>query len=59
LAVTRPVKEMLSLLDKPIVQYGVEEALAYGCDQITIITGPRQVIEGTERNSSGDFRQKN
>src|SRR5258708_5506156 len=32
-------KEMLPLLDKPIIQYGVEEALAAGCDQIIIITG--------------------
>src|ERR1041384_6335268 len=31
-------KEMLPLVDKPIIQYGVEEALAAGCDQI-IITG--------------------
>jgi len=32
-------KEMLPLVDKPIIQYGVEEALAAGCDQIVIITG--------------------
>jgi UTP--glucose-1-phosphate uridylyltransferase len=32
-------KEMLALVDKPIIQYGVEEALAAGCDQIIIITG--------------------
>jgi len=32
-------KEMLSLVDKPIIQYGVEEALAAGCDQIIIVTG--------------------
>src|SRR5437868_11204943 len=32
-------KEMLTLVDKPIIQYGVEEALAAGCDQIIIITG--------------------
>jgi len=31
-------KEMLALVDKPIIQYGVEEALAAGCDQIIIIT---------------------
>jgi UTP--glucose-1-phosphate uridylyltransferase len=30
-------KEMLALVDKPIIQYGVEEALAAGCDQIIII----------------------
>lgn len=32
-------KEMLPLVDKPIIQYGVEEALASGCDQIIMITG--------------------
>jgi UTP--glucose-1-phosphate uridylyltransferase len=32
-------KEMLPLVDKPIIQYGVEEAIAAGCDQIIIVTG--------------------
>jgi len=32
-------KEMLHIVDKHIVQYGVEEALAAGCDQIIIVTG--------------------
>jgi UTP--glucose-1-phosphate uridylyltransferase len=32
-------KEMLPLVDKPIIQYGVEEAVASGCDQIIIVTG--------------------
>ncbi|HKW76072.1 MAG TPA: UTP--glucose-1-phosphate uridylyltransferase GalU [Terriglobales bacterium] len=32
-------KEMLPLVDKPIIQYGVEEALAAGCDQIIMVTG--------------------
>ena len=32
-------KEMLPLIDKPIIQYGVEEALQSGCDQIIIVTG--------------------
>ena len=39
-------KEMLPLVDKPIIQYGVEEALQAGCDQIIIITGRgKQAIE--------------
>ncbi|MGA8153753.1 MAG: UTP--glucose-1-phosphate uridylyltransferase GalU [Terriglobales bacterium] len=39
-------KEMLPLVDKPIIQYGVEEALASGCDQIIMITGRgKQAIE--------------
>src|ERR1700755_2894580 len=32
-------KEMLPLVDKPIIQYGVEEAINAGCDQIVIVTG--------------------
>jgi UTP--glucose-1-phosphate uridylyltransferase len=32
-------KEMLALVDKPIIQYGVEEAVASGIDHIIIITG--------------------
>jgi UTP--glucose-1-phosphate uridylyltransferase len=31
-------KEMLPLVDKPIVQYGVEEAVAAGIEQIIIVT---------------------
>ena len=39
-------KEMLPLVDKPIIQYGVEEAMSSGCDQIIIITGRgKQAIE--------------
>jgi UTP--glucose-1-phosphate uridylyltransferase len=32
-------KEMLPLVDKPIIQYGVEEAVASGADKIIIVTG--------------------
>ena len=32
-------KEMLPLVDKPLIQYGVEEALAAGIEQIIIVTG--------------------
>jgi UTP--glucose-1-phosphate uridylyltransferase len=32
-------KEMLVLVDKPIIQYGVEEAIASGVDNIIIVTG--------------------
>jgi UTP--glucose-1-phosphate uridylyltransferase len=32
-------KEMLPLIDKPIIQYGVEEAMSAGCDQIIMVTG--------------------
>jgi len=32
-------KEMLTIVDKPLIQYGVEEALAAGMEQIIMITG--------------------
>lgn len=32
-------KEMLPLVDKPLIQYGVEEAVAAGCTEILIVTG--------------------
>lgn len=32
-------KEMLPLVDKPLIQYGVEEAVAAGCTEIIIVTG--------------------
>ena len=32
-------KEMLPLVDKPLIQYSVEEAVSSGCDSILIITG--------------------
>src|SRR5271168_1395862 len=32
-------KEMLCLVDKPLIQYGVEEAVAAGCTAIIFVTG--------------------
>jgi UTP--glucose-1-phosphate uridylyltransferase len=32
-------KEMLCLVDKPLIQYGIEEAVAAGCTEIIIVTG--------------------
>ena len=32
-------KEMLPLVDKPIIQYGVEEAVESGLDNIIVVTG--------------------
>ncbi|PJA23775.1 MAG: UTP--glucose-1-phosphate uridylyltransferase [Alphaproteobacteria bacterium CG_4_10_14_0_2_um_filter_63_37] len=32
-------KEMLPIVDKPLVQYAVEEAVAAGCDEIIFVTG--------------------
>src|SRR4026207_1014159 len=36
-------KEMLPLVDKPIIQYGVEEAVASGIDNIILVTGRGKV----------------
>ena len=35
-------KEMLPLVDKPIIQYAVEEAVASGLENLVIITGKRK-----------------
>jgi len=32
-------KEMLTIVDKPLIQYGVEEALAAGMNQVVMVTG--------------------
>lgn len=37
-------KEMLPVVDKPIIQYGVEEAISAGCDQIIIVTGRGKTV---------------
>lgn len=40
LPVTKEIaKEMLPLVNRPIISYGVEEALASGCENIVMITG--------------------
>lgn len=40
LPVTKEIaKEMLPLVNRPIISYGVEEALASGCQEIIMITG--------------------
>lgn len=40
LPVTKEIaKEMLPLVNRPIISYGVEEALASGCSEIVMITG--------------------
>ena len=32
-------KEMLPILTKPLIQYGVEEAIEAGCETMAIVTG--------------------
>jgi len=44
-------KEMLPLVDKPVLQYGVEEALASGLDKIVVITsrGKESILDHFDR----------
>jgi UTP--glucose-1-phosphate uridylyltransferase len=35
-------KEMLPLVDKPVIQYGVEEAIAAGIEQVVIVTSSQK-----------------
>ena len=39
-------KEMLPIVDKPLIQYAVEEALAAGVQKLVFVTGPsKRAIE--------------
>ncbi len=37
-------KEMLPILDKPIIQYGVEEALASGLNEVILVSNPAKTM---------------
>lgn len=47
-------KEMLPLVDKPILQYGIEEARASGLDKLVIVTskGKESILDHFDRSSS-------
>lgn len=47
-------KEMLPVVDKPAIQYVVEEAVAAGCDDLLLVTGPskRPIEDHFDRMSS-------
>ncbi len=50
-------KEMLSLIDKPIIQYVVEELVAAGIEDIVIVTGyHKRSIEDHFDQMSADLR---
>jgi UTP--glucose-1-phosphate uridylyltransferase len=53
-------KEMLPVVDKPVIQYVVEEALASGIDDILIITGrgKRAIEDHFDRSFELEFRLK-
>lgn len=48
-------KEMLCLVDKPLIQYGVEEAVAAGCTEIIIITGRGKSVMEDHFDSSPEL----
>ena len=50
-------KEMLTLIDKPVIQYCVEEAVDSGCDQILIITSRGKVSIEDHFDSSPELEQ--
>ena len=45
-------KEMLPLVDKPAIQYGVEEAIASGIEQVIMVTGggKRAIVDHFDRS---------
>src|SRR3982074_248234 len=45
-------KEMLPLVDKPTIQYSVEEAIASGIEQVIFVTGggKRAIVDHFDRN---------
>ena len=51
-------KEMLPLVDKPILQYGIEEALGSGLDKLIIITskGKESILDHFDRSSGLERR---
>jgi UTP--glucose-1-phosphate uridylyltransferase len=50
-------KEMLPLVDKPTIQYGVEEAIASGIEQVIMVTGggKRAIVDHFDRLSSSSI----
>ena len=47
-------KELLPILDKPLIQYGVEEAAAAGIEQVIIVTSPgKEALEAYFRPDPG------
>lgn len=57
-------KEMLPLVDKPLIQYGVEEAVAAGCTEIIFVTSRGKTImedhfdKNAELEASLEAKQK-
>ncbi|HEX4212656.1 MAG TPA: UTP--glucose-1-phosphate uridylyltransferase GalU [Candidatus Dormibacteraeota bacterium] len=53
-------KEMLPLVDKPTIQYGVEEAIASGIDEVVMVTGggKRAIVDHFDRSLELEFYLK-
>ena len=54
-------KEMLPIIDKPLVQYAVEEAINIGVDEIIFIISPEKysIRKHFEKNEIFESRLKN
>ena len=50
-------KEMLPLVDKPTIQYGVEEAIAAGIEEVIMVTGggKRAIVDHFDRSLELEF----
>src|SRR3982074_625680 len=50
-------KEMLPLVDKPTIQYGVEEAVASGIEEVILVTGggKRAIADHVDRSLELEF----
>src|ERR1700736_995979 len=50
-------KEMLPLVDKPTIQYGIEEAIASGIDEVILVTGggKRAIVDHFDRSRELEF----
>ena len=51
-------KEMLSIIDKPLVQYAVEEAIEIGIEEIIFITSPSKHSIKKHFDKSKEFEDK-
>lgn len=50
-------KEMLPLVDKPTIQYGIEEAIASGIEEVVMVTGggKRAIVDHFDRSLDLEF----
>src|SRR5438045_7458675 len=50
-------KEMLPLVDKPTIQYGIEEAVASGIEEVIMVTGggKRAIVDHFDRSLELEF----